>query len=147
MEVAAPRILNTPDGCARGAVRCSVGFPNRSPRCEQRARESCLDSFSHQLDVARLLEAALDERLQPGKLLRRVQHLRSGEWNPRVWDMSEVYNLMYLTASHLEFQGALKHYHGRGASGPSRATTPLHSGVNITVDGYRCNETNPCTPA
>eukprot|EP00976_Prorocentrum_cordatum_P051745 1044977-Prorocentrum_minimum.AAC.1 len=32
-----------------------------------------------------------------------------GEWNPRVWDMSEVYNPMHPTAaSRLKFLGALK---------------------------------------
>eukprot|EP00976_Prorocentrum_cordatum_P095615 1190248-Prorocentrum_minimum.AAC.3 len=30
------------------------------------------------------------------------------EWNPRVWDMYEVYNPMYPTSSHLELGGALK---------------------------------------
>eukprot|EP00976_Prorocentrum_cordatum_P077770 1182825-Prorocentrum_minimum.AAC.2 len=30
-----------------------------------------------------------------------------GEWNPRLRDMSEVYNLMYPAASHLKSKGAL----------------------------------------
>eukprot|EP00959_Pyramimonas_sp_CCMP1952_P369530 7740235-Pyramimonas_sp.AAC.1 len=30
-----------------------------------------------------------------------------GEWNPRVWDMSGVYNSMYPTSPHLKLKGAL----------------------------------------
>ena len=33
--------------------------------------------------------------------------IHQGERNPRVWDMSEVYNPMYPTASHLISKGAL----------------------------------------
>eukprot|EP00959_Pyramimonas_sp_CCMP1952_P103251 2159465-Pyramimonas_sp.AAC.1 len=43
----------------------------------------------------------------PVYALRNATLAGSGEWNPRVWDMSEVYNPMYQTASHLKFLGAL----------------------------------------
>eukprot|EP00976_Prorocentrum_cordatum_P073021 1180937-Prorocentrum_minimum.AAC.1 len=34
-------------------------------------------------------------------------YLYLGEWNPRVWDMSEVYNPMYPTSSHWKSKGVL----------------------------------------
>eukprot|EP00959_Pyramimonas_sp_CCMP1952_P397336 8325148-Pyramimonas_sp.AAC.1 len=34
-------------------------------------------------------------------------YLYLGEWNPRAWDMSEVYNPMYPTSSHPKIGGAL----------------------------------------
>eukprot|EP00959_Pyramimonas_sp_CCMP1952_P253819 5302964-Pyramimonas_sp.AAC.1 len=34
-------------------------------------------------------------------------YLYLGEWNPRAWDMSEVYNPMYPNSSHLKWKGAL----------------------------------------
>eukprot|EP00976_Prorocentrum_cordatum_P107590 1194667-Prorocentrum_minimum.AAC.2 len=40
-------------------------------------------------------------------------YLYQGEWIPRVWDMSEVYNPMYPTAPRSKFKGALKCFFGR----------------------------------
>eukprot|EP00959_Pyramimonas_sp_CCMP1952_P176408 3686432-Pyramimonas_sp.AAC.1 len=41
-----------------------------------------------------------------------IMYLYLGEWNPRVWDMSEVQevscNPMYPTSSHLKLGGALR---------------------------------------